>query len=96
MEICKEFRVEWESVVFFCMNENVGEERGEKEERAEEWWWWCGVLWCGGVCLYAAQQISIKGVYTAMALRCHTEGHRQEWSLRRDSTEHGKAHQVQT
>ena len=90
MEICKEFRVEWESVVFFCMNENVGEERGEKEERAEEWWWWwwvvwwcawccvcvvwCGVLWCGGVCLCAAQQISIKGVYTAMALRCHTKG----------------------
>ena len=58
MEICKEFCVEWESVVFFCTNENVGEERGEKEERAEEWWWWwgwCGVVvcvvlcvWCGG------------------------------------------------
>ena len=48
MEICKEFRVEWESVVLFGMNENVGEERGEKEERAEEWWWW-GVVWCGSV-----------------------------------------------
>ena len=41
MEICKEFRVEWESVVFFGINENVGEERGEKEERAEGWGWWC-------------------------------------------------------
>ena len=29
MEICKEFRVEWESVVFLGMNENVGEGRGE-------------------------------------------------------------------
>ena len=96
MEICKEFRVEWESVVFVGMSENVGEERGKKEERAEGWWWWWGVvwcvvvcvvfvcvvwcggvLWCGGVCLCSAQQISIKGVYTATALRCHTEGHRQ-------------------
>ena len=84
MEICKEFRVEWESVVFFGMNENVGEERGEKEERAEEWWWrgegeeegvvgvvwwWCCVvLWCCGVCLCTAQQISIKGAYTARTL----------------------------
>ena len=25
METCKEFRVEWESVVFFGMNENMGE-----------------------------------------------------------------------
>ena len=71
METCKEFRVELESVVFFGMNENVGEVRGEKEERAEGWWWW-RLVWCGGcvvlccgVCLYAAQQISIKGAYTA-------------------------------
>ena len=83
MEICKKNRVEWESVVFFGMNEIVGEERGEKEERAEGWWWrgergrrkvwlvWCGggvVLWCGGVCLCTAQQISIKGAYTARTL----------------------------
>ena len=39
MEICKELRAEWESVVFFGINENVGEERGEKEERAVGWWW---------------------------------------------------------
>ena len=38
METCKEFRVEWQSVVFFDMNGNVGEGRGEKEERAEGWW----------------------------------------------------------
>ena len=31
MEICKEFRVEWESVVFSGVNENVGEVRGEEE-----------------------------------------------------------------
>ena len=37
------------------MNENVGEERGEKEERAEGWWWWRVVVdgggggWCGVV-----------------------------------------------
>ena len=30
MDTCKEFRVEWESVVFFGMNENVGQARGEK------------------------------------------------------------------
>ena len=53
--ICKEFRVEWESVVFFGMNKNVGEGRGEC----------CGVVWCGGVCLHAAQHIPIKGAYTA-------------------------------
>ena len=54
--------VKWESVVFFGMNENVGEETGEKEEWTEGWWscgggvvvvwwWWCGgvVVWCGGV-----------------------------------------------
>ena len=35
MEICQEFRVEWESVVFFGMNEKVGEERGERGERGE-------------------------------------------------------------
>ena len=50
METCKEFRVDWESVVFFGMNESVGEERGEKEERAEGWWLW-GLVWCGGVVL---------------------------------------------
>ena len=26
------------------------------------------MLWCGGVCLYAAQQSSIKGAYTARTL----------------------------
>ena len=33
MEMCKDFRVEWESVVFFGMSENVGE--GERRERGE-------------------------------------------------------------
>ena len=46
METCKEFRVEWESVVSFGMKENVGEERVEKEERAEGGG--CG-SWCGVV-----------------------------------------------
>ena len=41
------------------MNENVGQERREKEERAEGWlWWWVGgvvvcvvlCVWCGVVC----------------------------------------------
>ena len=59
METCKECRVEWESVVVFVMNENVGEERGEKEERAEGRWWWgltclvvlcCAVLCCAVLC----------------------------------------------
>ena len=52
MEICKEFRVEWESVVSFVKMKNVGKGRGEKEERAEGgggggWWWsWAGVCVC--------------------------------------------------
>ena len=33
MEICKEFRVEWRSVIFFGMNEKCG--RGEWRERGE-------------------------------------------------------------
>ena len=32
------------------------------------WWWGCVVLWCAGVCLYAAQQISIKGAYAVRTL----------------------------
>ena len=54
--------------------ENVGEGRGEKEERAEGWWLWWGLVWCcvvlwsGGVCLYTAQQNSVKGAYTARTL----------------------------
>ena len=66
MVSCKEFRVEWESVVFFRMNENVGQVTEEKEERLRVVWW--GLVWCGGVCLYASQQISIKGAYTARTL----------------------------
>ena len=31
-----------------------------------------------------------------MALRCPTEVHRQEWSLRLNSIQHGKTHQVLT
>ena len=56
MEIWKEFRVEWESVVFFGMNENVGEETNRRglrcgggggvcgrEREGGEWCCWC---WC--------------------------------------------------
>ena len=43
MEICKEFRVEWESVVFFGMNEKCG--RGEKRKRTGLRSGGCGVMW---------------------------------------------------
>ena len=57
MEICKELRVEWQSVVFFGMNEKVGE--GRRRERGGlrgggavvgvAVVWWCVV--CGVLCV---------------------------------------------
>ena len=79
VETCKEFRVEWESVVFFGVSENVGEVRGEKEERAEGWWrlaccggvvvLCCGVVWCGVVvCVCMLRKIFLSRVGTQPVL----------------------------
>ena len=49
MKICKEFRVEWESVVFFGMNEKKWE-RGEERKRRGLKSGGCVVLCCVVLC----------------------------------------------
>ena len=98
MEICKEFRVEWQSVDFFGMNENVGEGRGSVCRHIHT------QLTHTTKHSFARQENKVVRFenLTAlscfygrwyMALCCPTEGHRQEWSLRLDSIQHGKTHQ---